>query len=58
MCGARFSLKHRNYQALNSVGNGKMCLPSEKGSGRLLGHCVVLSRSVEALKATEDDASG
>ena len=23
MCGARFSLKHRNYQALNSVGDGR-----------------------------------
>ena len=31
MCGARLSLKHRNYQALkNYFRNRKMCLPSEK----------------------------
>ena len=57
MCGARFSLKHRNYQALNSAGNGKMRLPSEKWSGRRLVRCVVLSRSVDALNAKENDAS-
>ena len=57
MCGARFSLKHRNYQALNSAGNGKMRLPSEKWSGRRLVRCVVLSRSVDALKAKEDNAN-
>ena len=57
MCGARVSLKHRNYQALNSVGNRKMRMPSEKWSGRLPMQCVVLSRSVEELKATEDDGN-
>ena len=61
MCETRLFLKHRNYQALkNSFGNEKMCLPGGKIRWRtchLLVQRVVLSLSVYALKAAEDDAN-